>query len=202
VDEEGPFSEAVLAGLESVADGPAISSNDPDAVLYARATLQEEEGGAVIPAGRVGEIFGTDAQLDEEDLTSLQILREMCRSASDCPSSPRSIHLTSAALDPVQLPPAADDFLAAFEDEYGRRPGRYAAYGYEAMAATLDAIERADDPLSRGAVVDAFFATEGRDSILGEYSIDSAGNTTLAQLGAYEVRDGRAVAAAEPLQLP
>jgi branched-chain amino acid transport system substrate-binding protein len=202
VDEDGPFSEAVVAGLESVGDAPAISAGDPDAIFYARATVQEEGGGGVMPGGGVGEIFGTDAQLDEEDLTTLQILREICRSASDCPSSPRGIHLTSAALDPSQLPVAADGFLAAFEDEYGRRPGRYAAYGYEAMAAILDAIGRADDPLDRGAVTDAFFAIEGRESILGEYSIDSVGNTTLAQLGAYDVRDGKAVAVPEPLQLP
>ena len=202
VDEEGAFAEAVLAGLESVVDGPAISADDPEAILYARATVQEESGGGVIPGGGTGEVFATDAQLDHEDLTTLRILREICRSAGDCPSSPRSIHLTSAALDPAQLPASADDFLTAFEDEYGREPGRYAAYGYEAMAATLDAIERADDPLSREAVVDAFFATEGRESILGEYSIDSVGNTTLAQLGAYEVRSGKAVAAAEPLPLP
>lgn len=200
VEEDGTFSEAVIAGFES-GDGPAISAADPDAVLYARDDLGQASEN-IIPSGRVGEIFATDAQLDAQDRTSLKILPEACRSAGDCPSSPRRVHVTSAALDPAQLPAAADGFLAAFEEEYGRVPGRYAAYGYEAMAATLDAIERAEDPLDRGAVVDAFFVTEARASILGEYSIDAVGNTTLGAIGAYDVRDGRPVAKAEPLRLP
>ena len=105
-------------------------------------------------------------------------------------------------MDPTQLPPAAGEFLAAFEDEYGRAPGRYAAYGYEAMAVILDSIERADDPLDRGAVVDAFFATADRESILGTYSIDEVGDTTLPDLGAYEVADGEASPLAGSLQRP
>ena len=46
----------------------------------------------------------------------------------------RADYATSAALDPTQLPPAGRDFARRFRAEYGRAPGRYAAYGYEAMA--------------------------------------------------------------------
>ena len=67
------------------------------------------------------------------------------------------------------------------------------------MAVILDSIERSDDPLSRKDVVDAFFATSDRDSILGTYSIDDVGNTTLGELGAYDVLDGRAVPERQPL---
>jgi branched-chain amino acid transport system substrate-binding protein len=41
---------------------------------------------------------------------------------------------TSAALDPAQLPPAGRRFARRFANEYDRPPGRYGAYGYEAMA--------------------------------------------------------------------
>lgn len=71
-------------------------------------------------------------------------------------------------------------FAAEFEDAYGREPSPAAAYGFESMALTLDAIERADDPLSRGAVVEALLATADRDSVLGTYSIDPVG---LASIG-------------------
>ena len=102
-----------------------------------------------------------------------------------------------------QLPPAAGDFLAAFGERYGREPGRYAAYGYEATAATLAAIDDAEDPTDRGDVVDAFFAIEDRESILGAYSIDEVGNTTLGSLGAYEVgRSGEPRPVSEPITLP
>ena len=117
--------------------------------------------------------------------------------------SPTTLRLTSAALDPSQLPPQAGDFLLDFRDTYDRAPGRYAAYGYEAMAVVLDSIERAGDPLDRGAVTEAFFATEDRDSVLGTYSIDEVGDTTLARLGAYEVTgEGELRASPEPLTLP
>ena len=96
----------------------------------------------------------------------------------------------SAAFDPTDLPPAGREFPAEFVDEYGRRPGRYAAYGYEAMAVVLDSIERADDPADRRDVVDAFFETTDRDSILGPYSITETGETTLGRMTGYELRGG------------
>jgi branched-chain amino acid transport system substrate-binding protein len=96
-------------------------------------------------------------------------------------------YATSAALDPTQLPAAGQGFAKRFEAEHGRLPGRYAAYGYEAMAVILDSIERSADPLDRSSVVDAFFETADRDSILGTYSIDEEGNTTLDRMTGYEV---------------
>jgi len=108
---------------------------------------------------------------------------------------------TSAALDPTALPPAGRDFVAAFRAEYGREPGRYAAYGYEAMAVILDSIDRAANPADRPTVSAAFFETADRDSILGNYSIDAVGDTTLDRMSGYELRAGRARVAAE-LSLP
>ena len=111
------------------------------------------------------------------------------------------VYATSAALDPTQLPAAGQDFVERFEAEYGRAPGRYAAYGYEAMAVVLGSIASATDPADRQAVVEAFFEISSRDSILGPYSITETGETTLAMLTGYEVRDGRAEPVAE-LEIP
>jgi branched-chain amino acid transport system substrate-binding protein len=106
-------------------------------------------------------------------------------------------YVTSAALDPSQLPPPGRDFVAAFSEEYGRAPGRYAAYGYEAMAVILDSIDRASDPGDRPAVIDAFFDTTDRRSILGTYSIDEVGDTTLGRVTGYRPQGDRLVAEAE-----
>jgi branched-chain amino acid transport system substrate-binding protein len=114
--------------------------------------------------------------------------------------SPRAepLYVTSAALDPSQLPPTGQEFLERFRSEYGRDPGRYAAYGYEAMAVVLDAIERASDGgTDREAVIDAFLETSDRDSVLGTYSIDEVGDTSLNQLTGYQVEDDRARPVAE-----
>ena len=96
------------------------------------------------------------------------------------------LRITSAAMFPAELPPAGLEFTTEFGRHFDRKPGPYAAYGYEAMAVVLDSIERADDPLSREDVSDAFLATSERDSILGTYTIDSDGNTSLDRVGAYE----------------
>ena len=102
------------------------------------------------------------------------------------------ILVTSAAQDPAQLPPAGERFVQAFRRRYAGEPGRYAAYGYEAMGVVLDSIRRAGDQGdSRDAVVDAFFDTQDRDSVLGTYSIDEVGNTTLGRLSGYRLTGGR-----------
>jgi ABC-type branched-subunit amino acid transport system substrate-binding protein len=108
---------------------------------------------------------------------------------------------TSAALDPSHLPESGREFVERFAGEYGRRPGRYAAYGYEAMAVALDSIDRASNPADRQDVVEAFFETSARESILGQYSITAEGETTLGRMSGYEIRGGEARPVAE-LEVP
>jgi branched-chain amino acid transport system substrate-binding protein len=59
------------------------------------------------------------------------------------------------------------------------------------MALLLDAIHRAgsngDD---RGAVTDEVLSTHDRHSVLGTYSIDANGDTTLGAVSGYRVSDG------------
>ncbi len=115
--------------------------------------------------------------------------------------SPDGTFATSAALDPSHLPESGQEFVRRFADEYGRAPGRYAAYGYEAMAVALDSIDRASNPVDRQDVVASFFETSARDSILGEYAITDAGETTLGRMSGYEVQGGEAQPVAE-LEVP
>jgi branched-chain amino acid transport system substrate-binding protein len=106
----------------------------------------------------------------------------------------RRLRLTAAAQSPAQLPsPAGQEFVRRYRGEFARRPDPYAAYGYEAMAVVLDSIGRAGEPVDRSAVIDAFFDTVDRRSVLGTYSIDELGNTTLDRMTGYRVRAGRPV---------
>jgi len=84
-------------------------------------------------------------------------------------------------LAPSELPAAGQDFIKAFRAKYDRKPGPYAAYGYEAMASVLAALERTTDPESRDAVIEAYFDGTERDSVLGAYAITAEGETTLAR---------------------
>jgi branched-chain amino acid transport system substrate-binding protein len=97
-------------------------------------------------------------------------------------------YLTDVPLGRAAYPPAGQAFVAAFGARYGRAPRPRAIYGYEAMSVVLDSIARAGAQGNvRDAVISQFFATRDRDSVLGRYSIDRFGDTTLPFYGGYKV---------------
>lgn len=100
----------------------------------------------------------------------------------------RNTFITVSTLPPENYPPAAQDFFSAYTAAYGKQPETYGIYGYEAMSVVLDAMERAGDCADREAVLEAFFATRDRESVLGTYSIDADGDTTLTQYGGYRIK--------------
>jgi branched-chain amino acid transport system substrate-binding protein len=110
------------------------------------------------------------------------------------PSVECRLHLTILTLPAKSYPPAGQKVFRSFNQKYGKQPDAYALYGYEAMAVTLDAIRRAGDSANdRAAVVEAFFKTRDRESVLGRYSIDRNGDTTLTDYGGYRVENDRLV---------
>jgi branched-chain amino acid transport system substrate-binding protein len=101
----------------------------------------------------------------------------------------RRVRLTVLALPP-DYPPNSQRFVREYERAYAKKPLPSALYGYEAMRLVLDAIGRSgDDP--RAGVIRALFETEDRESVLGSYSIDAYGDTTLATYGVGSIVDGR-----------
>ena len=98
---------------------------------------------------------------------------------------------TRVAMVPLPIsayPAAGRAFFRRLRAEYGSEANDpFAAHGYEAMKLVLDAIERAGDAgqVDRAAVVKALFATRNRKSILGTYSIDRNGDTTLSDHALY-----------------
>ena len=106
----------------------------------------------------------------------------------------KQTYITNPTLDPKLYPPAAQDFFKKFKAKYGKDPYPYAIYGYEAMKVALLAIQNAGDKGNdRQAVIDAFFKIKDRDSVLGKYSIDENGDTTLSDYGADRVENGKLV---------
>jgi branched-chain amino acid transport system substrate-binding protein len=86
-------------------------------------------------------------------------------------------------------------FARAFAQRYQRAPAPEAFFGYESMRGVLAAIERAaraapDRRVTRAEVVEEYFRTQPRDSVLGPYTIDAVGDTSLDRWGAFEVMDG------------
>ena len=94
-------------------------------------------------------------------------------------------YAVSGAVEPGLLP---GSFAADFRERFDRRPGPYAAYGFEAMRVALEAIAEADrEEAFRGSVVDGVLGSEHPDSILGSYSITSDGDTTLCAVQRYRL---------------
>jgi branched-chain amino acid transport system substrate-binding protein len=98
--------------------------------------------------------------------------------------------LTVATLSPDEYPPEGQKFFDDFSKKYGdKNPEPYAIYGYEGMRLALDAIERSKTG-KREDIIKALFATKDRSSVLGTYSIDKNGDTTLTDYGVYTIKDG------------
>jgi branched-chain amino acid transport system substrate-binding protein len=106
----------------------------------------------------------------------------------------KQTYITNPTLDPKLYPPAAQEFFKEYKSKYGKTPEPYAIYGYEAMNAVLEAIKGAGDKGNdRQAVIDAFFNIKNRESVLGTYSIDENGDTTLSDYGGNEIEGGKLV---------
>jgi branched-chain amino acid transport system substrate-binding protein len=106
----------------------------------------------------------------------------------------KNTFVTAPTLEPKEYPPAGQEFFDKFKAKYGKAPEAYALYGYEAMSVVLDAIKRAGDQGNdRQAVIDAFFKTKGRQSVLGTYDIDKSGDTTLTDYGGYLIKNNALV---------
>ncbi|HET6549402.1 MAG TPA: branched-chain amino acid ABC transporter substrate-binding protein [Solirubrobacter sp.] len=103
------------------------------------------------------------------------------------------VKVSVATLNPDSYPPEGQEFFKAFSEKYGEaNPDPDAIYGYEAMSLGLDAIERSKTG-EKADIIKALFATKDRQSVLGTYSIDENGDTTLTDYGIYTVKDGELV---------
>jgi branched-chain amino acid transport system substrate-binding protein len=101
------------------------------------------------------------------------------------------VKITVATLGVKDLPnagPVLNDYKKTYNvktvDPYG-------IYGYEAMALALNVLKRAGAKANdRAEVVKQLFNTKNRKSVLGTYSIDKNGDTTLTDYGLYTIKAG------------
>jgi branched-chain amino acid transport system substrate-binding protein len=106
----------------------------------------------------------------------------------------KNTFITNPTLDPKLYPQSGQDFFKEYKAKYGADPEPYAIYGYEAMSVVLQAIKDAGDKGSdRQAVIDAFYKIKDRESVLGKYSIDQNGDTTLSDYGGNRIEGGKLV---------
>ncbi len=95
-----------------------------------------------------------------------------------------------------KLPAAAQQFKKDYDAKYGGDLNEpYAVYGYEAMNVALKAIEdvcaKGGNPTDRKAVNDAVFAIKDFSGVLGTWSFDANGDTSLTDMTFYLVKGGK-----------
>ena len=144
--------------------------------------------------GLVGAVL-VRAVMPEGDLAAVRQQRDRSGRpllpAARLAAGPGNVGAAVPGVAPEEYPTAGQEFLKAYEAEYGEKnPDRYAVYGYESMSLLLDAIKRAgENGADRAAVVDQLLATKDREGVFGTYSIDENGDITLTPYGVYSIKD-------------
>ncbi len=104
-------------------------------------------------------------------------------------------YITFGAVPPSELTGKAGEWRYAYKTKFGADPEMYTVYGYVAATMLMDAFERVcasgGSLLDRAMVRDAVFSTKDFDSVIGRFSIDPYGDTTLALMSGSRVRNGR-----------
>jgi branched-chain amino acid transport system substrate-binding protein len=105
------------------------------------------------------------------------------------PASLGKRFICSVATLDLKSIPGGREFVDAYSKRYGdKNPDPYAIYGYEAAKLGLDTIKGLGDKGGdKAAVLDALFKTKNRKSVLGTYSFDKNGDTSLTDYGIYKV---------------
>lgn len=95
---------------------------------------------------------------------------------------PAGTYVSQPGFSPSEVPAAArTQFVGPFESAYGHAPATGAIFGYEAMSAVLAVLREAGPRArDRSTVVHDFFGIRDRASVLGTYSIDGEGDTSIA----------------------
>jgi branched-chain amino acid transport system substrate-binding protein len=101
----------------------------------------------------------------------------------------RRVVVTVATLSPDGMPEAGRAMLQRYAARYeDPSPDPYAVQGYEAMRLVLDAVAAVGR--DRDEVVDWLHEVRNSESLLGTYSFDRFGDTTLRDYGVYRIRGG------------
>jgi len=102
-------------------------------------------------------------------------------------------YVTFGGLPQSKLSAKGQQFVQDYESQHDDTVQPYTAYAYEAANVMLDAIEKAskEGEVTREAVLQHIFATEDFDGVLGTWSFDKDGDTSLTELSVQRVENGQ-----------
>jgi branched-chain amino acid transport system substrate-binding protein len=104
-------------------------------------------------------------------------------------------YATVGGIPNSQLPAAAQQYLKDYAKAYGETNEPYAVYGYEAASVVVNAIESVcksnGNPMDRASVLAAVMGTKNYSGVLGTWSFDATGDTSLSDMTGYVVKSGK-----------
>lgn len=104
------------------------------------------------------------------------------------------VYTTFGGIPPDALEGKSAEWRDSYKAKFGSNPEVYTIYGYVSATVLLDAFERicvaGGDPTNRETVRKAVFETKDFDSILGKFSIDANGDTTITAMSGSQVKNG------------
>jgi branched-chain amino acid transport system substrate-binding protein len=155
-----------------------IKAKAPDAIFYGGIT-QQQAGKLVadIRAAGVRVPFVGGDGINEDAFIK------------DAGAAAEQVYAAAAGTPEDKLPAKGQDFLKRYRAKFGN-PQTYTIYGYEAMSVALTAIEKAGKK-DRKAILEAVTAVKDFEGVLGKWSFDKNGDTTLGDYVMSQVTDGK-----------
>jgi branched-chain amino acid transport system substrate-binding protein len=108
------------------------------------------------------------------------------------PAADQNVYSTFGGVPAEKYTGKAADWLKAYNTKYNNNnPNPYAIYGYEAAKVVLAAIAAAGDKATdRATVLANVMGTKNYDGVLGKWSFDANGDTTLTQFSGSVAKTG------------
>lgn len=99
-------------------------------------------------------------------------------------------YITFGGVPASKLTGKGAEWYQAYKQQFNAEPEAYASYGYEAAKVALAAIQRAGRK-DRAAIRDAVFQTRDYQGVLGTWSFQPTGDTTLTTMTGRQVKNGK-----------
>ena len=145
-----------------------IASTNPDLIFYGGIT--QNNAGQLLKdiraAGITAKFMGPDGILEQAFIDA---------AGADIAEG---VYGTIAGSPRAKLPEAGTKFYADYKARYNNDPEAYAIYGYEAASVAIKALSTVCKK-DRAAILDAVFTTKDFKGVLGTWSFDANGDTSL-----------------------
>jgi branched-chain amino acid transport system substrate-binding protein len=204
VAADAPAAKITLAGRQTKVSTSSVSSPARYAQLAASIAATHADGvllGAAPNTGADALFQELHAKLPKLKLFAASTLATPTFLAGLGPAA-SATYVTSPMLEPDQYPPAAQAVFARYRSAFpGAAVNAYVLYGYEAMSDVLRSIKLAGRfGARRQNVIGAFFNRLGaRDGVLGSYTINAHGDTSLARFDGYRAGRGGTLVLVRPI---